>query len=609
MKSILGWRGFLFLGITLWGCIVLSAGAQAPRLPESPELMGIRPGATTLDDLKQIPAFRKVHSQSRLGEFDVYTYQIPDLPDIPFVQLLARGGKVEVIVVNLKQPRSIADARTSFRDSTGNYKPILIQDTEGKYREVYPETGVSFVLKKNEDAPDKPGDEVVQIVMEQVKPDFFLVRADENRRKLFDEGTIAGICSDAETVLKLDPKNASAYWLLGVADFLIEDYAESLRLVSQAVQLNDRVPEYHFLMMNLLERTNAVDNGLRYHDAVQELCKTNPYHAAELAILHAALLLKKSDADRDSAISELQETIEQLKKLAAETQTDREKLITLQLTARAYMTLGSAIAAKEWADPAEKKKAYLWFKAAKILLENTLPRDPTAVISLFDLWRGASEAALAAPENTELDVFLADLPAAADKYLAKVPDSLEEEMIRIKTGETFFNAFLAADTRGDAKTAESYALRAYESLQASLRQDPNRVAQIIGPVDYELGIYFHELPAHQQIAAELLAHAAETISSSLASDGSAQDADQGIRLVNIGKAYWLAGDREKGKTLTRLGVDAIEKAVTAGNFPREEYAVPCQNLITIYETIGDSASAGFYREKLSSLLEGGAQSN
>ena len=519
MKSILGWRGFLFLGITLWGCFVLSAGAQMPRLPETPELMGIRPGATTLDDLKQIPAFRKVHSQSRLGEFDVYTYQIPDLPDIPFVQLLVRGDRVEVIVVNLKQPRSLSDARASFRESTGNYKPILIQDTEGKYREVYPETGVSFVLKKNEDAPDKPGDEVVQIVMEQVKPDFFLVRADENRRKLFDEGTIAGICSDAETVLKLDPKNASAYWLLGVADFLIEDYAESLRLVSQAVQLNDRVPEYHFLMMNLLERTNAVDNGLRYHDAVRELCKTNPYHAAELAILHAALLLKKSDADRDSAISELQETIEQLKKLAAETQTDREKLITLQLTARAYMTLGSAIAAKEWTDPAEKKKAYLWFKAAKILLENILPRDPTAVISLFDLWRGASEAALAAPENTELDMFLADLPAAADKYLAKVPDSLEEEMIRIKTGETFFNAFLAADTRGDAKTAESYALRAYESLQASLRQDPNRVAQIIGPVDYELGIYFNELPAHQQIAAELLAHAAETISSSLTSDG------------------------------------------------------------------------------------------
>ena len=206
-------------------------------------------------------------------------------------------------------------------------------------------------------------------------------------------------------------------------------------------------------------------------------------------------------------------------------------------------------------------------------------------------------------------MFLADLPATADKYLAKVPDSLEEEMIRIKTGETFFNAFLAADTRGDAKTAESYALRAYESLQTSLRQDPNRVAQIIGPVDYELGIYFNELPAHQQIAAELLAHAAETISSSLTSDGSAQDADQGIRLVNIGKAYWLAGDKEKGKALTRLGVDAIEKAVTAGNFPREEYAVPCQNLITIYETVGDSASAGLYREKLSSLLEGGAQSN
>ena len=609
MRSIFGLCGSLFLGMTLWGLFVLAVGAQAPRTPEAPQLLGVRPGVTTLEALRQIPAFQKVHSQSRLGDFDVYTYQIPNLPDFTFVQFLAKEGKVEVAVVNLKEPRTVADARNSFRESTGTYKPILIQDAEGKYREVYPETGVSFVLKKNEETPDKPSDEVVQIVMEPVKPDFFLVRADENRRKIFDEGSIAGICSDAEMVLKLDPKNASAYWLLGVADFLIEDYAESLRLVTQAVQLNDRVPEYHFLMMSLLERTNAVDNGLRYYDAVREICQTNPYHAAELSILHAALLIKKSDVDRGGAIDELQETIGKLKTLASESQTDREKLTTLQLTARAYATLGSAIAAKQWSDPAEKKKAYLWFKAAKTLLENTLSRDPTAAIQLFDLWRTASEAALADPDNTDIDAFLSDLPDTADKYLAKVPDSLEEEMVRIKTGETFFNAFLAADTRGDAATAENDALRAYEYLQASLRQDPERVAQIIGPVDYELGVYFNDHEQHQQIAAELLAHAAETISASIASDGSAQDGDQGIRLVNIGKAYWLAGDREKGEALTRRGVDAIEKAVTAGNFPREEYAVPCQNLITIYEALGDSSGAAFYREKLSSLLEGGAESH
>ncbi len=609
MKSILGLRGALFWGITVCGLFVLAAGAQPPSLPGAPELMGVKPGITSLEDLKLNPMFGKVHSQSRLGEYDVYTYQIPDLPDIPFVQLLVKEGKVEVVVINLKEPRRVADARTSFHESTGSYKPILIRDAEGKYREVYPETGVSFVLKRNEEAPDKPGDEVVQIVMEQVKPDFFLVRADENRRKLFDEGSIAGICSDAETVLKLDPKNASAYWLLGVADFLIEDYAESLKLVSQAVQLNDRVPEYHFLMMNILERTNSIDNGLRYWAAVQELCRTNPYHAAELSILHAALLLKKSDADRDNAIKELQETSSELKTLVTESRTNREKLTALQLTARAYMVLGNAIAAKTWQDPAEKRKAYLWFKAAKTLLENSLEHDPTAVISLLDLWRSASEAALADPENREIDTFLADLPASADANLAKVPDSLEEEMIRIKTGETFFNAFLAADTRGDKQTAETYALRAYEYLHPCLEQDPDRVARIIGPVDYELGIYFNDSQAHGDIAAGLLARAGTSISASITLDGSAQDGDQGIRLVNIGKAYWLAGDKQKGEELTRRGVDAIEKAVTAGNFPREEYSVPCRNLITIYEALGDTVNADLYSEKLNTLLEGGAQSN
>ena len=60
MKSNLGLRGLLFLGMTLWGLFLLSVGAQTPPLPQTPELLGVRPGVTTLDGLKQIPAFQKL---------------------------------------------------------------------------------------------------------------------------------------------------------------------------------------------------------------------------------------------------------------------------------------------------------------------------------------------------------------------------------------------------------------------------------------------------------------------------------------------------------------------------------------------------------------------
>ncbi|MGI5832369.1 MAG: tetratricopeptide repeat protein [Thermoguttaceae bacterium] len=613
MKSKLDLRGSLLWGITLWGIlslsVPLSGRAQEVNLPPPPELMGVRPGVTTLDELGRNPAFGKLQAQNRLGEYDVYACRIPNLPDIPFVQFLVKDGRVEVVVANLREPCGLSDARVSFQESTGNYQPILIQDAEGKYREIYPETGVSFILKKSEDDPSKPSDKIVQIVMEQTKPDFFLVRADENRRKLLGEGSIAGICTDAETVLKLDPNNASAYWLLATADYLVEDYSGAIELVTQAVQRNDRVPEYHFLMLNLLERTNAIDNGLRYWEAVREICSTNPYHIVELSTLRAALLLKKSEVDCDTAITELQKTVETLKLLASEGKGERDRLRTLELTAKAYTVLGSAIAAKEWKDSAERAKAYLWFKAAKTILEKAIPKNPAAVISLFDLWRAASEAALADPAKTEIDVFLIEMPAVAESCLQRTAGSLEEEMIRIKTGETFFNAFLAADTRGDKQVAEIYALKTCEYLAPCLETDPHRIISIIGPVDYELGIYFNDSENHRDLAPPLLASAAQSVSASLAFDGSAQDGDQGIRLVNIGKAYWHANEQQRGLELTKQGVDLIETAVKARNFPKEEYTIPCQNLITIYKALGDSENAEIYTEKLNTLLEGFPQSH
>ena len=609
MKSIAGLCVSLLWGMVLGGFSVLGIFAQESSLPAAPELLGVRPGKTTLDELQQNPVFGNPQAKSQLGDYDVYTYKIPDMPETPFVQLLVKEKRVEVAVVNLKEPRRIDDARSSFQEITRNYKPILVQDTEGKFREVYPETGVSFVMKMNEEAPEKPSDEVTQIVMESVKPDFFLVRADENHRKLFSNGSITAMRADALNALEIDPRNGSAYWLLGICEFLLENYNESLQLVSQAVQINDRVPEYHFLMMNILERTNSIDNGLRYWEAVQQICKTNPFHAAELSILHGQFLLKQSDAGCDTAIEELQKTADDLKPLAAQGKSNQERLQALKLTARTYTALGNAIAAKNWENPVEKEKAFLWFNAAKTVLESARQKDPTALIPLLDLWRNASEAALAAPEDPQINEFLADMPALADELIAKQAGTPEEEMIRTKAGETFFNAFLVADTGGDTQSAESYALKAYSYLEPLLRNDADRILRVIGPVDYELGIYFNDREIHQDVAASLLAHAAETISGSLTLDGSAQDADQGIRLVNIGKAYWCANDQQKGLELTLKGIEAIEKAVTAGNFPKEEYTVPCQNLITIYEALGDSVNADLYTEKLNSLLEGGPQSH
>lgn len=601
LLAILG-MGFLFLTLR---------GISAQETPSGAQLLGIRPGITMFETLKENPIFQKPYSTDKTEGYDVYVYQLKDeaLSETPFVQLLVKDGIVDVLFVHLKGPHKISDMRTSFHDQILDTKPIVIQDAEKNFREIYPETGVSFIFKKDEKDSDKPSGMVTQIALEKVKPDFFLVRADENRRKLFAEGTLAQMCADAEKVLEIDPKNGSAYWLLGIADFLVEDYAEAQKLVSEAVPLNDRVPEYHFLMMNILERTGNIEYGLRYWDAVKEVCTTNDLHSAEMSIIHSLFTAKKEEPEFDKAIRELQETIANLKPLVTEEKNSTENLKARELSADAYAALGNVIALKDWKDPKEKDKAYLWFGAARDILLDTKEKDPAVIVPLLDLYRTVSETALVIPENAEMDSFLADASETADSALDRHSGTLEEEMIRMKAGETFFNAFLASDTRGDSEAAEKYAVKAAEYFEPCIESAPEKVAAVIGPVDYELGIFLNEKGNHQEIAEKLLERAAKTIGESVKLDGSADDGDQGIRLVNIGKAFWCADKKDRGLELTKRGVEAIEKAIEAGNLPKEEFSIPCQNLVSIYNALGDSVNADIYTEKMHSLLENESESN
>lgn len=570
---------------------------------EAAEILGIQPGRTTAVELKEHPIFQKPILQEKMGDYDVLSFRLPDVPETPYVQLLIQNDIVAGVIIHLGQTRDAADARKAFDDVVRGLEPIQILDNDGHYREIYPEKGFSFVLEKGDGKESTgPTNRVTQIITETIKPDFFLVRADMKRKGIFSLSTLSKVRQDAQNVLKIAPDNAAAHWLLAETFRLTEDYGRAREAAARAVQLDDKVPEYHFTMMRILHETGSIDDGLRYLDAVVPVCDKTPFHSAELAILRGEFLRKKADPDYNRAMREAQRAVGLLKpKTAAGSGSETDILQAKELTAQAYLLLGQIIAAKDWKTAGEKEKAFLWVAAADKLLKETVKENPRSFESVLNLGLTASEIGLEIPSCPQMDPWVDQMTAAGDGMLEKSSDPSEKEVVSLKCGEALFNAFLIADARNDLEKGEEYANKSLDYLEPFCESSPEKILAVIGPIDYEFGLFLNETADNRDRAMKCLTQAAALITSDLALDGSTNDGDQGIRLVNIGKAFWTDGQRERGLEMTRRGVEAIEKTVEAGNMERSELIIPCQNLVTILTALGEADQAEIYAEKVREL--------
>lgn len=544
------------------------------------EFLGVLPGKTMMAELQKHPIFGKPVVKEVSGEFLVLTYRLPDLPETPIIQLLTKDDRVEGVVVHLESARDLADARKSFEETIKNIQPITVPDSTGNFREIYPEKGFVFVLEKDGVDPRVASTRVIQIIAETVKPDFFTVRAAQNLKKNFGEMSLSSIRSDAEKARELDAGSAPAAWILAQVARMLEDDEIAKTEAIAAIRVDESVPQYHLTLLNILNDLGDAENGLRYDEAVKTVCEKQPLLKAELQILRGDFLRGQADSDVDAAISNHRAAIEQLLPLM-KNESKEIRTTAKQLVFRAYISLAIDIVNKEWPAAEDKEKAFLWIDAAAEVAGNLIRNDGHSSNLLLELCLGAVEVGLAVPECRLADPYLEKIAPLGDLLTKKGNDPLNLQMVYWKCGCALFGASQIMSRRSDSAKAAEYADAALRYLDPFCEETPKKVLAVLGPIDYDIGTLLAAGGGESVQVHKCYERAIRMIEGNIETASALDNAENGIRLVNIGKSFWTSGDRTRGIELTRRGVELIERGVDAEVLDASELDVPRKNLETM----------------------------
>lgn len=573
----------LTLALSLEGSALFAQTDLPPATPENAvnghfgaELLGIIPGKTDLADLNNHPIFNKPEQKEVFGPYIVYAYRLTDLPQIPYIQVLSRKDRVEGVVIHLEKPRDIADARRSFASAIGDVRPIVVPDDKGNFREIYPEKGFAFVLEKNADLPSIPSNRVTQIITETVKADFFAIRGAHDLKKSFAVSSLTAIRKDAETALEIDPDSASAHWIIAQIAFMLEEYKTARERIIEAIRLDDSIAQYHFLLLNILYETGRIEDGLRYLEAVKPICDKPPFFRAELGILRGDFFRAQQTPDIDGAIREHRAAVDLLLPFV-KNETKETRILAKRLLMRAYLSLAADIVQKEWPKPEDREKAFLWIDAASEIANSLVRDDLLSSDVLLELCVGAVWVAVRMPESTKGDFYLEKIGPLGDVLTKNCSDPLNLQYVYWKCGKGLFGAYRIAEERGEQDRALGFAFESLRYLEPFCDETPRKVLSVLGPIDYDFAMLFAKKKNLRSETLVCRQRAVRVIEEAVESNSAFHNGENGVRLVNLGKAYWTDGDREQGFELTGRGIELIEQAVAEDAFAPEELIVPLRN--------------------------------
>lgn len=585
----------------------LSTQSRQPQDTGGGELLGIVPGKTAIADLSNHPIFSAAIAQETVGPYLIATYKVPDIPELTSILLYVRVGIVEGMVVNFASPRTLIDARNSFADVIGGIAPLTILDTNGFFREVYPEKGFAFVLEKNTASPDTPSSNVTQIAVEKVQPGYFLSRASQNLLRNSYERSLTQVCSDAETVLKLQPRSAAAHGLLAQAAFILEEYEVARYQLQEAIAIDSESAQYPLLMLNVYDKTDQGEEGLGYLRAHREVCEKTPFSKAETAILEGDFLRMRFDPDFDGAIQAHRSAVDQLLPLSKES-TPGARVLAKRLLIRAYLALALDIVQKPWPEPADAEKAFLWVDTAEKLSDELSSGEPTPVDEvpidgILNIALAASQVGLFLPESDKIDPYIERVMNIGEITSEQVGDALGLQAIYWNCAKFYRNCWNIAEMREDEEAVIAFARLTLKYLEPFCNEAPDRVADVFGQIDYDLAAVFAGRDDCRTPMLRCRERAIRGIESNRKNRTLYEKGEDGIRLVNFGKAYWVEGDRQRGYDLTRRGIDLIDAAIAASAMDADELIVPLRNAAMMAKVLRKTDDAALYAEQAKKLTE------
>lgn len=558
--------------------------------PHGAELLGVLPGKTLMTDLESNSIWSKPISKEVIAGYLVQTFQLPDLPEMPYIQILGRNNVVEGIVVHLLEPREEQDARLAFDEAIKNVRSITIADGNGAFREIFPEKGLVFVLAPS-DNPAIPSTRVVQIIAETVKPEYYVIRAESDLKKSLTDAK-----HDVEHALLHEPNYSPAFWILAKISLITENFKEAKQFCVKAIKLDDSIPQYHLTLVEILIKLEQWDNAARYLEAIQSYCQENPLFLGQWSLLKGTVLreaetLNNPDPNYNEAIAEHEKALEKAKSLNSDLSAEIQLAAKLlELNANLALVLDLARRESEKGDylPVAQKIA-----EASLIADELYQKRKQSIEPLFDVCRTAISVGLDFPDTKEIDKFVQNFDKISQTIVEETKDSLARETFQWKAAQTYIEALRIYEAQENSQKAIACGTKAIELLEAVLVQRSEKDQTVMGQVFYLLGNVKLNLDNDTKSAIQWF-DKANAVFENLEDSFLDDSGEIAIIMLNSSQFYWKNNQKEKALTIAQNATKLIERSVQNGLADSSELFVPYSNLAIMLKNMNKPEEAKKY---------------
>jgi tetratricopeptide (TPR) repeat protein len=556
---------------------------------EAASFNGIVPGVSTMDEVQKAWGAPK-DAAARDG----HTIHLHAVPPFDRVEVSYSQNRVAAIVIRLSQAFPAAGVAQQLQLTP--VRPVLVSSALGEILgQSYPERGVLFNFQPN-DPPNKPSYKVVQIILEPISAEPFLLRAETHLDSRPDWSA-----KDLEAAIRLDPTNGRAHWLQARALSASGDQTRALAAASEAVRLEPDNAQYRVTRAQVLgqqghfsaaaqEAEKALaGSDKRPHVKARALCLLGDLYGSGRHPDYKQAMIYHSDAlsAADALLSSPHPAI----RIAA-----KEVLVDAHLGAAHDIAWGN------W----DRKEAAVprWLEKAASLADDLVDKEGAAPERRFRVAVRALAALVGLQGRIEPTPWAERTVRSADELLGASTDPGHTQQLQWDLGMALYDTVQIYQMRGEHDLALKYGQKAivYLEQSTSAKQD-NADSYLLGRLYFRVGAIYAVGQQNHKTAITWYDKAI-VIFDRLANDVNPGEFGRlGETYVSMGVSYWEIGQREKALDLTQRGTALIEKVVNSGALKPGALEIPYTNLATMRRQMGQAHEADLLLQKASKAKE------
>jgi len=555
----------------------------APVTIEAASFNGVTPGTTTLEQLDAAWGPPK-----QVGKRDGVDARLYSVGPFEQVEVTLSGGKVGSIVVRLQQAfpaKTVAEQLELSR-----IRPVMVSNELGEILgQAYPERGVLFSFEPAGE-PGKTSMKVVQIILEPINAESFMLRAETNL-----DSDPKRCLADLDQALKLVPDNARAHWLRARVLAALGRQQEALTASAEAVRLDGTNSHYYITQAQVLGQAGQYAQAIEAAKKALEAGDNRSHVKARALCLLGDLASAGPQRDYKQALEYHVEAIKTSDPLGVSPH-PAVRLAAKEVLVDAHLGAANDIAWGRWK---QKETAVpKWLARAAAFADELIENDGGTDEHRFRVATRALAAYVGTQGKLDPGQWTKQATETGARLIEAARDPGRKQQLAWDLGMALYDSLQVYQMRADHQQALACGEKAIRYLEQGGvgRQQSLAYSYLLGRVYFRLGAIHAVGQKNHRAATPWFDKAEPLLSKPVPEEAVADLGRHGETFVSMAVSYWEVGQKDKAVELTRRGVALMEQAVKNGSADRSILAVPYGNLATMHKAMGQEGQAQQWAE-------------